>query len=333
MAHGFILGKFAPFHCGHEFLIRQAREKCAGLTVLVYSHPSDAIPGWLRYHWVKSSFPELDVRHVVDQPRGLIQLPESSKLSGSSLQKLPSSEVILRNIPSGTSYLFESGEKQRLLAQNLGIQHIVIDSERKNYPVSTSEIRNNPLEHWDLLPRNVRPHYIQRIALVGPESCGKSYLAEQLALHFNTVFVEEYGRTYCEKFGMDSTELDFAHVAGGQLYREDEMALQANRLLFCDTDLIVTQVWSEVYFKGKCQPWIFWADHARRYDLFLLCAPDIPWVNDGLREYEDKREWMFERLRQELESRGLPYVIVQGTFAERTQKAIDVVAQMVSTAS
>ena len=79
---------------------------------------------------------------------------------------------------------------------------------------------------------------LKRVALVGPESCGKSYLAEYLAGHYNTVFVEEYGRTYCEKFGMNLTELDFAHIAGGQLYREDEMAKQANRILFCDTELI-----------------------------------------------------------------------------------------------
>jgi nicotinamide riboside kinase len=127
---------------------------------------------------------------------------------------------------------------------------------------------------------------------------------------------------------MDSTELDFAHVAGGQLYREDEMALEANQLLFCDTDLIVTQIWSEVYFKGKCQPWIYWADHTRRYDLFLLCAPDIPWVNDGLREFEGQREWMFNRLKQELESRGLPYELIQGNFETRTATAIQAVERL-----
>ena len=167
---------------------------------------------------------------------------------------------------------------------------------------------------------------IKRVALLGPESSGKSYLTEYLAGHFQTVFVEEYGRTYCERFGMDLTELDFAHIAGGQLYREDEMAKQAQRILFCDTDLIVTQVWSEIYFNGICQPWIIWASRKRHYDHFLLLAPDIPWVNDGLREYEAKRTWMFERLRQVLESRNLPFTIISGTFEERNQKAVEVVS-------
>ncbi len=303
MNHGFILGKFAPFHLGHQFLIEQARSQCDSLTVLATSQPEDAIPGWQRYHWVKSTFPELDVRHLIGSHD-------------------PAESRILSNLPENTKVFFESGEKRKNLAKSLGVQHISIDPDRKNFPIPTYEIRENPQANWALLPTRVRPYYIRRIALVGPESCGKSYLAEQLAIHFQTSFVEEYGRTYCEKFGMDSTELDFAHVAGGQLFREDEMALEANRVLFCDTDLIVTQIWSEVYFKGKCQPWIYWADHFRRYDLFLLCAPDIPWVNDGLREFEGQRDWMFERLRQELESRGLKYVLIQGAFEARTALAI-----------
>lgn len=169
---------------------------------------------------------------------------------------------------------------------------------------------------------------LYRIALVGPESCGKSYLTEYLAGYFQTVFVEEYGRTYCERFGMDLTELDFAHIAGGQLYREDEMAKQANRMLFCDTELIVTQVWSEIYFQGICQPWIIWANQARHYDLFLLLKPDIPWVNDGLREYEQQRDFMFQRLQEILEERGYPYVIISGGFEERTQIAVETVEEL-----
>lgn len=316
MKKGFILGKFAPFHNGHVFLIEQARAQCESLTVLVCSESGDTIPGWLRYHWVKSSFPALDVRHLMGY--------ESSRLAGEEALLM----LLTRNLPSEVSLLFESGIKQKDIAQKLGVQHVAIDPEREYYPWSTRAIRANIQAHWAELPTCVRAHYLKRVALVGPESCGKSYLAEKLALHFNTVFVEEYGRTYCEKFGMDSTELDFAHVAGGQLYREDEMALEANKILFCDTDLIVTQIWSEVYFNGKCQPWIFWADHARRYDLFLLCAPDIPWVNDGLREFEGQRQWMFERLQQELESRGLRYEIIQGDFAARTAAAIQAIENL-----
>lgn len=176
------------------------------------------------------------------------------------------------------------------------------------------------------MPNDAQP--IKRVALVGPESCGKSYLAEYLAARYHTVFVEEYGRTYCARYGMDLTELDFAHIAGGQLYREDEMAKRANGILFCDTELIVTQVWSEIYFKGVCQPWIIWANHLRHYDLFLLLAPDIPWKNDGLRAFEQQREWIFNRLFQELESRKVAFEIISGGYEERTQRAVDAVERL-----
>ncbi len=172
------------------------------------------------------------------------------------------------------------------------------------------------------------PSPLLRVALVGPESSGKSYLAEYLARHFNTVFVEEYGRTYCEKFGMDLTPLDFAHIAGGQLYREDEMAAQARGILFCDTELIVTQVWSEIFFNGACQPWIVRAGQQRYYDLYLLFAPDIPWENDGLRAFEQQREWMFNRLREILEIRNLKFEIIRGGYAERTRAAVEAVEKL-----
>ncbi|MEO6039516.1 MAG: AAA family ATPase [Saprospiraceae bacterium] len=309
MSRGLIFGKFMPFHRGHEFLINQARQHCTQLTILVFSNGQDPIPGWQRYAWLKNTFPELDIRHLIDA--------------------VPSQQHWPAGIPEDADLLLESGARYQQVAQSHGLQHLAIDQQRMHFPLPTAEIRANPQQHWALLPAIVRPYFIRRVALVGPESCGKSYLAEHLATHFQTAFVEEYGRTYCEKFGMDLTELDFAHLAGGQLYREDEMALQADRILFCDTELLVTQIWSEIYFKGRCQPWILWADHLRRYDLFLLLKPDIPWQNDGLREYEHQREHMFQRLEQELQSRRLPHVVISGGFGERTRMAVEAVELLV----
>lgn len=311
MTNAILPGRFMPLHSGHEYLINKARAQCDRLTVLVCSHEKDTIPGWQRYAWVKNTFPDLDVRHLdVGYP-----------FAG---------EQIKRSLPEGASLLPEGGTKFRNLAQVLGLQHVVIDRERKTAAISSSQILEQPLVFWEHLSEKVRPYFIRRVALVGPESCGKSYLARLLAGHFQTAFVEEYGRAYCEKFGMNLTELDFAHIAGGQLYREDETAMQANRILFCDTDLIVTQIWSEIYFNGICQPWIVWADHLRKYDLYLLLAPDIPWINDGLREYEQQREWMFERLKQEMESRALPFVIIRGNYEERTKSAVLAVQKLIT---
>lgn len=314
MANGFILGAFAPLHAGHIFFIEQSLKMCEHLRIFLYSSPEDSIPGWLRYHWLKSTFPTLEIQHwtITNSEADLI----------SARRGLPR-DMMDAITATGASLWMESGFTQLIYAKILGLEHKAIDAKRLKFPVKTYDIEQNPHFFKDLLTAEVRAFYLKRVALMGPESCGKSYLAEHLAKHFDTVFVEEYGRTYCEINGMDSSELDFAHVAGGQLMREDEMALQANRLLFCDTDLLVTQIWSEVYFKGKCQPWILWANHHRAYDLCLLCAPDIPWVNDGLREFEDQRIWMFERLKQALDSRRQNYKIIQGPLEGRLPQAVE----------
>ncbi len=317
MKKGFILGKFLPFHHGHVHLIRSARAQCDHLTILVCSIAREPIPGWLRYYWVKNTFPELDVRHVTDENP---QEPADHAFFWEIWV-----DTIRRNTPPDINVVFSSETYGDELAARLGITHICVDITRIAVPISGTLIRQNPQLYLAYLPDLVRPYYIQRVALLGPESSGKSYLAEHLAAHFQTTCVEEYGRTYCEKFGMDLTDLDYAHIAGGQLYREDEAAKTANRLLFCDTELIVTQVWSEIYFHGHCQPWILWANHLRRYDLFLLMKPDIPWENDGLRAYEHQRDGMFERLLQELRSRNLPHVVISGGFEERTKMAVEAV--------
>ncbi|MCC7466891.1 MAG: AAA family ATPase [Saprospiraceae bacterium] len=305
MKQGFIVGKFDPLHRGHLALVSEALKLCDNLILLVYSDPGALVPGWQRYHWVKNTWPELEVLHFTGGFQAALQW----------LERHNAQEKVL----------IDGNGKWNFWGWNHPLHYSCLNLGLTEQAVTSTKIRNNPDQHWDWLAPLARPYYVQRIALVGPESCGKSYMAEKLAQHYDTVFVEEYGRTYCEKFGMDSTDLDFAHVAGGQLYREDEMALQANRVLFCDTDLLVTQIWSEVYFKGKCQPWIFWANHERRYMHFLLCAPDIPWVNDGLREFEGERDWMFGRLKNELISRELPFSIISGDFDRRWRVALEAV--------
>jgi HTH-type transcriptional regulator, transcriptional repressor of NAD biosynthesis genes len=92
---------------------------------------------------------------------------------------------------------------------------------------------------------------------------------------------------------------------------EDGSARSSNKILFCDTDLIVTQVWSEIYF-NECPDWIVKENQSRRYDLFLLMDIDVPWVDDGTREFPHLREKHFGRLKLELEQRELPFKIISG---------------------
>jgi len=162
---------------------------------------------------------------------------------------------------------------------------------------------------------------IRRIAVTGPESTGKSTLSEQLADYYQTVWVPEYARTYLDGLNRPYTQADILAIAQGQVRLEQELELQARHLLICDTELLVAKVWSEHAF-GQCPAWITRQLGEQHYDLYLLAGIDIPWEPDPQREHPHLREYFYQRYRQELISRGWPYVDVRGNLPERMRQAI-----------
>ena len=132
-----------------------------------------------------------------------------------------------------------------------------------------------------------------KIAIVGPECTGKSELAETLALHYNTAWVPEYARHYIDNLVRPYNESDLVVIAHGQMRLEDEYARDSNRILFCDTTLLVIRIWSEFKF-GDCDPSILDELGKRKYDLHLLTYVDIPWQDDPQREHPDKRDQLYQ---------------------------------------
>ncbi len=163
-----------------------------------------------------------------------------------------------------------------------------------------------------------------KVAVTGPESTGKSILAQQLAEHFGTVWVPEYAREYIDKLHRPYKEEDILTIARGQLEREDIAAGTAEKLLFCDTELIVTKIWSEVKF-GSCHPWILEQIVNRPYDLYLLCYIDIPWEEDPQREHPHFRKELFELYDSELRERGYPFAVIKGLGGERLGNALQAI--------
>ena len=162
---------------------------------------------------------------------------------------------------------------------------------------------------------------IVRIAVVGPESTGKSTLAEQLAAHFETMWVKEFAREYLEKRNGEYEEDDLLAITKGQIAAENELEKSASNIIICDTDLITIKIWSEYKF-GACDPWITKQIQKRKYDLQLLCYPDIPWEPDPLRENPDDRVQLYKRYKTELIANDFPFVEIKGGKAERLRTAI-----------
>jgi NadR type nicotinamide-nucleotide adenylyltransferase len=167
---------------------------------------------------------------------------------------------------------------------------------------------------------------VKKIAILGPESSGKSVLCQQLAMHYNTLWVPEYARTYLPSLTRPYHAGDLLILAREQKRREDELLEQANRFLFCDTELINLRQWCLHKF-GFCHDWIEEQLKKKPYDFYLLTDADMPWEADPLRENPGKGHYFFEVYKNDIELFGFSYSIVKGEGAKRLQCAIQSLEQ------
>ncbi|MEN9700263.1 MAG: hypothetical protein RLZZ301_1461 [Bacteroidota bacterium] len=150
-----------------------------------------------------------------------------------------------------------------------------------------------------------------RIAFTGPESSGKSTLAEWLATELGSQLVPEYAREFLEQ-QPTYQQADLDLMAKAQVARWPKEALIA------DTEMLVFWIWSMEKY-AQVSPLIEELLHAQKFDIYVLCAPDIPWVPDPLRENPNDRQRLFERYKTELEARGLPFIIASGDLNARKE--------------
>lgn len=335
VGHGLVFGKFMPPTNGHLYFINFAKQSCRKLTIIVCSLPTEPIPGEQRYKWMKELFPDANVVHhyvnIQQEPNGpndeaFFQLWRDS---------------IYKHCP-GEKFdaLFASEPYGYKMADVLGTKFIPVDVKRDLVQISGTEMRKNPLQFWEHLHPSVRPYFLKRVALVGPESTGKSTLTQNLADFFYTVSVAEYARNMLADFstnmpGYDQSQptiKDISTIARGQMASEDSLARQANRIMFCDTELGTTQYWSNFYFK-ECPTWIKKAAEERKYDLYLLLDPrgiESSYVDDPQRPMPnlEDRIAMFDWWKEKLVKEGRPFAVIDGdNWQSRFQKAVGAVYQ------
>ena len=155
---------------------------------------------------------------------------------------------------------------------------------------------------------------MKKVCFFGPESTGKSFLAERLACAYDTEFVPEVAREVItsSKFTIE----DIIRVGQMQTTRVKLREKTANKILICDTDLITTQIYSRQYL-GVVPQELFELEKQIRYDLYFLFDIDVPWTPDGLRDLGHKRKEMYEIFRNELVKRRIAFIPVNGSFDQR----------------
>lgn len=179
-----------------------------------------------------------------------------------------------------------------------------------------------------------------RVVLIGSESTGKTTLAKQLADHYTTEWVPEYGREYTEKRNTileqkgvgeagDWTSEEFQHIAQEQQRLENEAASRCSKILFGDTNAFATAIWHERYL-GVRDPKTDEIANRDIVDIYLITANDVPFEADGIRDGEQVRDWMFETFVEEITKLGIPYEILVGDEQSRLNRAIQVIDEKIA---
>lgn len=168
------------------------------------------------------------------------------------------------------------------------------------------------------------------IAIVGPESTGKSVLSKQLALVFGAPYVAEYARAYFANHShAQYTLADVNNIAQLQHAAIQHAQQKEPEILFLDTDLVTILIWMRDKFAAETA---FVDTNVQRNaaDLYLLCAPDLPWQPDPLREDEHRRNHLFETHKNTLAELGCVYKIIAGLGDARKKNAVRAVRQFLA---
>lgn len=323
-------GKFNPLHMGHLDCILQAANLCHELfIVLRIGNGLNEINRRIRYRWLYQLTNHIGNVNII--------MVENAVCVDDALTD---------------EYWRNEAEQVKMKIDKM-IDVIFLDSESKTYgtsikenyeselyflpgnEINSTELNRNIYAHWDWLPNIVRPFYVKKVLLIGGESTGKTTLTINLANRFNTNYIDEVGREISERSGTNQLMLpeEFIEILLQQKLNEIKAITQSNKILFIDTDALVTQFYlsfhnaPDLERKKALSESINSLNH---YDLILFLEPDIAFVQDGVRNESicQNRMKYSEQLKGLLCAYDKKYVIVRGSFQERYETAVQEVSRL-----
>jgi len=277
---GVIIGRFMPPHLGHRYLVGFAREFVEHLTVLVCTRQDEAIPGRLRYEWMRAMFCDVEIIHVTEE------IPEANRNNPNSYRIW--ADFIRKIIPDPIDYVFASEQYGFKLASELAAEFVPVDPGRNNFPVSATEIRKNPFASWAYLPNLVKPYFARRVTCIS-QQVGvpgvDSHPARGLAKLYSTVCVSdalERWMTLRERpDGADEIRL----VLKSQAAATAALLPLCNRVLFAEADCVTLQ--ARLDLEGVSVP-----EGTAPADLYILHYDST--LSEGFRRYLDKLTGILE---------------------------------------
>ena len=323
-------GSFDPLHIGHIHDIIRAAAMCEELYVMIsWCEGRESTSKELRYRWILNS-----CKHL---PNVKILLVEDEAVS---------KEVY------NTDYYWEKGANdiKRLIGKPIDVvfcgsdylgtnrfeslycpESVVHYFDRREVPISSTDIRSWALKCWDYIPKVCRPYYAKKVLVIGGESTGKSTLVQNLAQAYNTNFVSEVGRDTCERAGGEEymNKEDMLENLLRQKVNVMDALEHTNRILFVDTDALTTMFYSHFLLdddaKGmaQCTNLAEAINAISDWDLVLFLEPDVEFIQDGTRNEEIKanRTKYSERIKTLFNNRNIKYHCVSGDYLARFDEA------------
>ena len=307
---GLVIGKFLPLHQGHIALIRFAASYCDELIVSMSFKANDPIDPRLRFSWIQHTFHDRQAVRCEMVPDDFddesLPIGERTRIWA---------DFVRRRFPP-IDMIFTSEEYGEPFARHLGVPHLAFDIQRRQVPVSGTLIFQKPLTYWVYIPAIVRPYFVKKVCFYGPESTGKTTMAKHLAEVYQTEYVPEVAREMINT--NDFSEDEIIRIGYAQTQRVFEKVKTANKILFCDTDLITTQIYSQRYL-NKVPDVLYELEKQVHYDAYFLFDIDLPWVADGLRDLANERSVMYSAFKDELVKRKISFINVRGNYKEREE--------------
>lgn len=324
--HGLVLGKFYPFHIGHQQLIRAAQAACDRVTVQVLTSRVESIPGPVRADWITAEHPGVRVVHGRDETPTDFTDPQIWDRHMAVIEAL---------LPEPVDAVFTSDAYGAELARRLDADWVQVDPGRRGIPVSGTGVRADPAGHWWALPTPVREWFCRRVVVVGAESTGSTTLARALGEHYGVPWVPEYGREWsidrpAGPFGPWQTA-EFDLIAAEHARREvDAMRRTPRPLVVSDTDVLATALWHERYL-GTPSPSVTARAADWRPDLYLLTGDEIAWTDDGTRDGTPQiRAEMHRRFVTELAAGPTPWLLLRGDREARLAAAVAAIDRLLA---
>lgn len=337
-AAGMYGGCFNPLHLGHLECIIRAGGLCRDLYIVISyrEHPSD-IPLRVKIRWLYTLTKHLGNVHFIPLPDKVTRKEDYTEDLW-----LDDARKVRAEIGKPLNVVFCGSDYD----ENSFWQVCYPEAELIVFPrncYSSTAIRNDIYGHWDWMPRVVRSYFVKKVLIIGGESSGKSTLTVNLAHYFNTVYLEETGRDLSMLSGTDAWMLgeDFTRILLEHKDREIRLQDEADKVLFIDTDCLITRFFLDFLGVGGGTAAEDTARNQRlsdaisdlnRYDLILFLEPDVEWVQDGDRSEviaADRRRYS-EMIKELYRSRGFMFQVISGDYNSRFDKAVSLVKDLLA---